>query len=106
MSLRTSASTLVLLTLVCSALAAQDVRTPPAPAPAVNPPISRIAFGSCSTQDEPQGILRTALEWDPELFIYMGDNIYGDTRDMQVLQQRYETLGRHPNFSSCVQRCR
>ncbi|MFO0177930.1 MAG: hypothetical protein ACK55P_12105, partial [Planctomyces sp.] len=84
--------TVLLYLVIPAAVAAQDVRTPPAPAPTINPPISRIAFGSCSTQDEPLGILRTVLEWDPELFICMGDNIYGDTRDMQVLQQRYDTL--------------
>ncbi|HBC64353.1 MAG TPA: metallophosphatase, partial [Planctomycetaceae bacterium] len=90
--------TVLLYLVIPAALAAQDVRTPPAPAPTINPPISRIAFGSCSTQDEPLGILRTVLEWDPELFICMGDNIYGDTRDMQVLQQRYDTLSRRPEF--------
>ncbi|MFN6311972.1 MAG: alkaline phosphatase D family protein [Planctomyces sp.] len=90
--------TVLLYLVIPAAVAAQDVRTPPAPAPTINPPISRIAFGSCSTQDEPLGILRTVLEWDPELFICMGDNIYGDTRDMQVLQQRYDTLSRRPEF--------
>lgn len=98
MCLRTIASLLALLTHLSASASAQESRTPPAPSPIVNPTISRIAFGSCSTQDEPQGILRTVLEWDPELFIYMGDNIYGDTRDMQVLQQRYDTLGRRPEF--------
>ena len=81
-----------------AAATARPAAPTPAPAPAVNATISRIAFGSCSTQDEPQGILRTVLEWKPELFIYMGDNIYGDTRDMRVLQQRYDTLGRRPEF--------
>ena len=90
--------TVLLYLVIPAAVAAQDARTPPAPAPTINPPISRIAFGSWSTQDEPLGILRTVLEWDPELFICMGDNIYGDTRDMQVLQQRYDTLSRRPEF--------
>jgi alkaline phosphatase D len=89
----------LLLSLSVSSTADDVPAAPtPAPAPAVNATISRIAFGSCSTQDEPQGILRTVLEWKPELFIYMGDNIYGDTRDMRVLQQRYDTLGRRPEF--------
>jgi hypothetical protein len=38
------------------------------------------------------------LDWDPELFIYLGDNIYGDTRDMAVLESKYATLGRRPEF--------
>jgi hypothetical protein len=68
-------------------------KQPPAPEPAVHPLISRIAFGSCQTQDEPLPILRTVLEWEPELFIYLGDNIYGDTNDMAVLEAKYAKMG-------------
>ncbi len=59
----------------------------------MHPLISRIAFGSCQTQDEPLPILRTVLEWEPELFIYLGDNIYGDTNDMAVLEAKYAKMG-------------
>ncbi len=79
---------------------AQDPLLPPANTPAVNPAITRIAFGSCSTQDEPQPILRTVIDWDPQLFIYLGDNIYGDTRDMQLLQAKYNKLGQRSEFRS------
>ena len=82
----------------CAAAMAQNPVSPPATAPAINPSISRIAFGSCSTQDEPQPILRTVTDWQPELFIYLGDNIYGDTRDMQLLQAKYDKLGSRPEF--------
>ncbi len=81
--------------------ASADELTPkalPVAAPASNPLISRIAFGSCGTQDEPQGILRTVLEWNPDLFIYLGDNIYGDTRDMNLLQAKYQKLNSRPEF--------
>ncbi|MEY3458897.1 MAG: Alkaline phosphatase precursor [Planctomycetota bacterium] len=76
----------------------QDFRLPPAAEPAVHPLISRIAFGSCGNQDEPQRILRTVLEWEPELFVYLGDNIYGDTRDMSVLEAKYARLASRPEF--------
>ena len=75
-------------------------KVPPAPAPSVNPLISRIALGSCSSQDKPQPILRTIVEWEPELFIYLGDNIYGDTRDMSVLEERYAKLGAKDEFQA------
>jgi alkaline phosphatase D len=75
-----------------------DFQQPPSAVPAANPLISRIAFGSCATQDEPQLILRTVLEWNPDLFIYLGDNIYGDTRDMVVLQQKYDKLAAIKDF--------
>ena len=79
-------------------IAGQEPRLPPAAAPEVNPLISRIAFGSCANQDDPQPILRTVLEWEPDLFVYLGDNIYGDTRDMQLLAEKYAKLGRRKEF--------
>ncbi|MDG2012200.1 MAG: alkaline phosphatase D family protein [Pirellulaceae bacterium] len=59
---------------------------------------SRIAFGSCGHQDKPQPILNTIVRAEPDLFIYLGDNIYGDTKDMSVLKAKYETLGNKPEF--------
>ncbi|MBL8820257.1 MAG: alkaline phosphatase family protein, partial [Planctomyces sp.] len=46
----------------------------------------------------PQSILRTVLDWRPELFIYLGDNIYGDTRDMELLKAKYQKLNSRPEF--------
>lgn len=72
------------MVLIPAAAFAQDAKLPPAPVPAVNPLIARIAFGSCSNQDDPLPILRTVPEWEPDLFVYLGDNIDGDTRDMRL----------------------
>lgn len=58
----------------------------------------RIAFGSCSKQSSPQPILRKVVEKEPDLFIYLGDNIYGDTKDMNVLREKYEMLGEKDEF--------
>ena len=73
---------------------------PPAPHPAVNPLISRIGLGSCSSQDKPQPVLRTVVEWKPELFIYLGDNIYGDSRDIAELEAKYAKLAEKPEFQA------
>ena len=54
---------------------------------------SKIAFGSCSNQNKPQPVLDTVVTQNPDLFIYLGDNIYGDTKDMNVLSQKYKKLG-------------
>jgi alkaline phosphatase D len=62
--------------------------------------ISRIAFGSCQHQDKPLEILKTVLLHDPDLFIYLGDNIYGDTDNMCVLKKKYRILGKNKNFQS------
>ena len=61
---------------------------------------SRIAFGSCGHQDHPQPILERVVEQQPDLFIYLGDNIYGDTKDMNVLKRKYETLAAKKEFQS------
>ena len=46
-----------------------------------------IAFGSCGHQDKPLEIFQTVLKHKPELFIFLGDNIYGDTECMSVLKK-------------------
>lgn len=45
-------------------------------------------------------ILRTVLEWEPDLFVYLGDNIYGDTRDMQLLEAKSAKLGAKKDFQT------
>jgi alkaline phosphatase D len=60
--------------------------------------LTRIAFGSCASQDKDQPIWETVLGAKPELFIFLGDNIYGDTRDMDVLRAKYAQLAAKPGF--------
>ena len=57
------------------------------------PLVTKIAFGSCGYQDEPQPVLAIAAEQKPDAFIFLGDNIYGDTDDMDTLQSKYNRLG-------------
>jgi len=49
-----------------------------------------IAFGSCNKQDSPQPLWEPIISHSPELFIWLGDNIYGDTDSMAVLKAKYE----------------
>jgi alkaline phosphatase D len=60
--------------------------------------LSRIAFGSCAGQDKPQPIWDKVIQTEPELFLMIGDNIYGDTQDMKVLEEKYKLLGAKPGF--------
>jgi len=48
------------------------------PAAAQEPALTRIAFGSCAHQAKPQPIWDAVLDYRPELFIFAGDNVYGD----------------------------
>jgi alkaline phosphatase D len=61
-------------------------------------PISRIAFGSCLHQDKPQRIWDAVLSAQPDLFLFLGDNIYGDTRDITQLREQYTKLAAQPGF--------
>lgn len=58
----------------------------------------RVAFGSCARQDEPKPVLDLARESEPDLFIFLGDNIYADTTDMDVMQREYEKLAASPEM--------
>ena len=65
-----------------------------APAAAVaqgQAPLSRIALGSCAKQTMPQPIWDAVLAWRPELFVFMGDNVYGDfnSADATGLREAY-----------------
>lgn len=57
------------------------------------PAVTKIAFGSCGWQDEQQPILALAAEQKPDAFIFLGDNIYGDTDNMDTLQAKYDKWG-------------
>jgi alkaline phosphatase D len=54
-------------------------------------PLTRIAFGSCAHQAKPQPIWDAVLDYRPELFIFAGDNVYGDvtSADMTELREAY-----------------
>ena len=41
-------------------------------------PLTRIAFGSCAEQRRPQPIWDAVLAYHPDLFVFAGDNVYGD----------------------------
>jgi alkaline phosphatase D len=57
---------------------------------------TRIAFGSCSEEDKPQPILNHVVAHHPDLFIYLGDNIYGDSRNLDTLRAKYGRLAAKP----------
>lgn len=59
---------------------------------------SRILFGSCSHQDKDIPIFQSIIDDDPDLFIFLGDNVYGDTEDMASLRKKYQKLGAKPGF--------
>src|SRR5262245_7921471 len=71
------------------------------------PALTRIAFGSCAYQERPQPIWRAVLEYRPQLFLFAGDNVYGDVRNgklvpeaqaIESLRHAYSEMKKHPEF--------
>ena len=83
----------ILLLLVCSPIVGAEE------------PLTRILFGSCIKQEKPVPIFDAILARNPELFLFLGDNIYGDTEDMAVMKGKYATLGRKPGFAALRKTC-
>ncbi|GEO13848.1 alkaline phosphatase D family protein [Microvirga aerophila] len=68
----------------------------------------RIAFGSCADEEKPQPIWDAILAYQPQLFLFAGDNVYGDVRQgrnvpdaelLQSLQESYAQAGRVPGMA-------
>lgn len=75
------------------------------PALSQETPLARIAFGSCAKQDQPQPIWDSVVAIEPELFLFLGDNIYGDSEDMDVLRQKYALLDAQPGYKKLRKVC-
>lgn len=63
-----------------------------------NTNVTKILFGSCAKQDDPLPIFNAINKEGENAFIFLGDNIYGDTEDMEVLEQKYQVLAKNTGF--------
>jgi alkaline phosphatase D len=54
--------------------------------------VSKIAFGSCLEQWNPQPVWKPILEAKPDLFLWLGDNIYFDSQIAEEKKYYYELL--------------
>lgn len=67
--------------------------------------LTRIAFGSCARENKDQPIWDVIRAWQPDLYIALGDNIYGDTQDMTVMRTKYDKLAAKPGFRALRASC-
>ncbi|WP_425390936.1 alkaline phosphatase D family protein [Ekhidna sp.] len=66
--------------------------------------ISQVAFGSCSKQDQPDKQLWKEINhMEPDLWIWLGDNIYGDTDDMRVMRSKYDKQKSHKGYQQLLE---
>jgi len=70
-----------------------------------DPPLARIAFGSCAKQDKSQPIWDAVVATQPQRFLFLDDNIYADTQDMEVMKARYALLGQQPGYQKLKATC-
>jgi alkaline phosphatase D len=61
-------------------------------------PLWRIAFGSCARQNKDQPIWDSINAQKPDLFVFLGDNIYADTTDPEEMREKYAALAAKPGF--------
>lgn len=56
--------------------------------------LRRIAFGSCADQNQPQPFWSPILAFEPQLFLMIGDNVYGDVSSgaLTELRAAYDRL--------------
>ena len=96
-NLRKYVASLVLIATVAADLRSEEAGTKPA--------IERLLFGSCIQQDRPTPIFRTMLRHEPDVVVFLGDNIYADTEDMQVMRAKYDRLSANPDFQALRDSC-
>lgn len=70
--------------------------------PAADTVLTHIDFGSCNATFKPIPILSTIAEDKPQLFLYLGDNVYGDAKRgnaaLPELRQTYDQLSIDDDF--------
>lgn len=68
-------------------------------------PVRRIAFGSGASQERPQPIWDAIGMGQPDLFLFLGDAIYGDTENVEILKAKYAQLAAVPGYQKLIRTC-
>lgn len=61
-------------------------------------PLTTISFGSCNRQMLPQPIWNPIMAQNPELWIWLGDNVYADSTMEDILQAAYSLAKDNPGY--------
>lgn len=77
-----------------------------APPPAPELVVERIAFGSCADQNRPMPVWAGLASVDPDLFVFLGDNVYGDVSGSELaeLKAAYAAAMERPGYASLLAR--
>lgn len=77
------------------------------PLPKSSKALTRIAFGSCNTAEQPIPVLQRVIADRADLFVYAGDNVYGDVRSgdpsAPELRAQYEKMAANADYQALRQ---
>lgn len=70
----------------------------------------RLSFGSCNDQDEAQPLWKAVHEQGPDLFLFLGDNVYADRKvegkwmapTLKDLERCYDKQKRQPDYVKLI----
>lgn len=62
----------------------------------------KIAFGSCLHAEKEAPILDLVSDYNPNVFIFLGDNIYGDTYNVDSLLIKYKQLASNRSYQNLI----
>ena len=89
--------------LVCTFLAGCRTSKPTTISSQQPKVITTIAFGSCSDQKRPQPLWDDIVAQKPDLWVWLGDNIYGDSESMDTLRAKYAQQKANPVYQQLRQ---
>jgi len=64
--------------------------------------VTTIAFGSCSDQKRPQPLWDDITAQKPDVWVWLGDNIYGDSENMDTLKAKYAKQKSDPGYQQLI----
>ncbi len=67
-------------------------------------PLKTIVFGSCNKHALPQPLWSVMADEQPDLYLWLGDNIYGDSADPAVLKAKYDAQFAQPEYAAFRER--
>jgi alkaline phosphatase D len=70
------------------------------------PALERIAFGSCTREYKPQPLWKPIRECKPDLWIWLGDIVYGRADRLDELARKYRAEKNHADYRALREQCR
>src|SRR3954470_4006262 len=70
------------------------------------PALERIAFGSCNREYKPQPLWKPIRECKPDLWVWLGDIVYGRADNLSDLAGKYRHEKKQPDYQALLAQSR